>query len=397
MSEKMNFKRGIKIVLGFVLLFISICLIGRIDAQAYVDSTMLMSEYQSLYQRHIYSEANSHTRLSDRSIKVEPGKEKVVTILNNTNYCDTYDAFVVPKKGTIEAYVDWNTSGNVRFHIRGVKPGKVRLNIVLYCMKTSKSYAHYVEVTVTDPGKSLKKKINDPEKNNWNFELMNGKGSKEILLKEYIGKKKDVVVPKKIGKYTVVLQNMENRGSDPFKGNKKIKSISFEKGFKTEYLPQNFCEGCVNLKKITLPEGLIEIPCGAFKDCKNLKSITLPKSLRFISYVTYSGEWNLPFEGSGIKEIKIKSGNKNLFTKNNVIYSRETKRALIQAPEYKRSSIKVPKGIREVDCIFLNDYVKEINSPTYCTVENTGSHRWDLITEKEWFDCNTIDTYYYVS
>lgn len=47
--------------------------------------------------------------------------------------------------------------------------------------------------------------------------------------------------------------------------------------------------GCVNLKKINLPEGITDIGTNAFKDCSNLKEIAFPKSLSEIACSAFDG------------------------------------------------------------------------------------------------------------
>lgn len=416
MHGKERQKRNFMIVIGFLLMTISISLVGRIEAEAYptwkypdyliwgIDEAQLQSDYRRLprpISKLTASEQKKYGVFSGgdgdrislplKTVRVKVGEEAQFAVSCGE---DVIMELVVDRRSparmftrtemalypTDSGYIE-EPSGRVEIHIVGLKPGKVKLNVV-----TGHYYQHKCTVEVyTDESdeKALKKTIKDSEKNNWHFKLASGKNSDSIVLTEYIGKSKDAVVPKKIGKYKVLLNNGEHIQADPFAGNTKIRSVSFEKGFKSKYLPCDFCSGCVNLKKVTLPEGLVLIEDGAFKNCTSLKSITLPKTVKGILYASDGpGEWNPPFAGSGIKEIKVKTGNKYLFVKDGVLYSRTEKSALIQAPALKKSSIKIPKGIKTVDAMFLNSYVKKVSAPSYCRVSNTGKRKTNKQTGK---------------
>ena len=66
-----------------------------------------------------------------------------------------------------------------------------------------------------------------------------------------------------------------------------IKSVQFD------CVPENIgagsFESCVNLKSITIPDGVKRIGIQAFRDCTALESITLPDSIETISNKVFSG------------------------------------------------------------------------------------------------------------
>ncbi len=227
--------------------------------------------------------------------------------------------------------------------------------------------------------------VKDPEgskkadaKKNWKYRTLD---SGTVMLTKYIGKEKDVEVPARIGKKKAIISNMEY-GTNPFKNNNKIRSVSFEKGFDLQYLPDNFCEGCTNLKKVTLPSGLRVIQSGAFKGCKSLKILTLPDSLQTIEFKTSgSGDWNPAFAKSGIKEFRIRYPS-TFYTKDGVLYHSFEESMAAYPPQKKDSTFRVPSSIRSIDCMFLNSYVKKVRAPRSCMVSNAGKVKRNRETGK---------------
>ncbi len=48
-------------------------------------------------------------------------------------------------------------------------------------------------------------------------------------------------------------------------------------------------EGCIRLKRITLPNSILDLGCGVFKDCISLEDVRFPCNLISISYEAFSG------------------------------------------------------------------------------------------------------------
>ena len=45
----------------------------------------------------------------------------------------------------------------------------------------------------------------------------------------------------------------------------------------------------MNLKKVVIPEGVMEIGKGAFADCKNLRKVEIPESVELIMDYAFAG------------------------------------------------------------------------------------------------------------
>lgn len=73
------------------------------------------------------------------------------------------------------------------------------------------------------------------------------------------------------------------------------------------YIEENF-EGCTNLKKLYLPEGVQVIWDNAFKGCTSLEEIHLPSSLRYIGEHAFDGCENLKYAIFNVKKIHNNRG-----------------------------------------------------------------------------------------
>lgn len=79
-----------------------------------------------------------------------------------------------------------------------------------------------------------------------------------------------------------------NKNKVIFVNNKKdVKQVVVPKYIK--YLSNEIFSGCENLSKVVLPDDLVSIGDGTFKDCKSLKSIDIPKSITSLGRETFFG------------------------------------------------------------------------------------------------------------
>ena len=63
---------------------------------------------------------------------------------------------------------------------------------------------------------------------------------------------------------------------------KNLQEVVFEEGSKLKTIGNWVFDGCSNLAKINLPEGLNSIGCNVFFKCTSLKNIQLPSGLEKI-------------------------------------------------------------------------------------------------------------------
>ena len=121
------------------------------------------------------------------------------------------------------------------------------------------------------------------------FNIENG------LLRSYHGSGGDVVIPDSV-------IDMDDAVTS-FRRNLLITSVSIP-GTIT-HVSKNAFEGCTNLKRVILEEGVTDIQEKAFKDCVALQEVSLPKSLRKIGAKAFMGCTKLEKVtiGEGVAEI----------------------------------------------------------------------------------------------
>lgn len=74
--------------------------------------------------------------------------------------------------------------------------------------------------------------------------------------------------------------------------NEKIKFVDASKASQLKEIGEYAFLGCGNMKGIILPEGLLKIGEGAFREC-GLRNVVLPESLRTLPKYTFAGCWKL--------------------------------------------------------------------------------------------------------
>lgn len=84
-------------------------------------------------------------------------------------------------------------------------------------------------------------------------------------------------------------------GSEAFNGLKSLTTISFINNSQLQTIGANAFADCVNLKNISLPSGVTEIPYGAFENCKELESVTIPSGVAKIGAQAFCGAEKLSF------------------------------------------------------------------------------------------------------
>lgn len=121
---------------------------------------------------------------------------------------------------------------------------------------------------------------------NWKYTL----NSTAALITKYIGKNKDVFVPRKIDGKPVILQNSANHYSGVFTNNKNITSVVFGEGvmIANDSMSNMFC-WCDNLRNVSrIPDNVTNMS-NAFRTCYNLRPISaLPPNVTNMAYTFYS-------------------------------------------------------------------------------------------------------------
>ena len=79
--------------------------------------------------------------------------------------------------------------------------------------------------------------------------------------------------------------HLQSIAENAFEGLDTLLEIDFGNNSQLKTIVDNLFVDCVNLKNITIPEGVTSIGSSAFRDCSNLTEITLPSTLQTI------GDW----------------------------------------------------------------------------------------------------------
>ena len=146
---------------------------------------------------------------------------------------------------------------------------------------------------------------------------------------------------------------------------------------------------CAKLTKITLPEGLEEIPMLAFAGCASLKEVVMPESLKAIGDRAFAGcqamtTFTVPANVSdfgtyvftnsaNISEILVAEGNKNFTSVDGVLFSAD-KKTLVQYPLGRAGDYTVPDGTDRLDVgsFFSANLLEKVTVPDSVTVFGNG-------------------------
>ena len=123
-----------------------------------------------------------------------------------------------------------------------------------------------------------------------NFRVSLTRDGEGVIIRDYIGNATELTIPSKLAGIPV-----HEIGNGAFAGNSIITSITIPEGVKRignygskERRPyQGVFANCINLKSVTLPEGLTVISAQAFSGCESLPEITIPSSVRVIGHLAF--------------------------------------------------------------------------------------------------------------
>lgn len=90
----------------------------------------------------------------------------------------------------------------------------------------------------------------------------------------------------KLVKDLVITDEITSLGNYSFKGCKSIESVTFENTSPIA-MGEGVFEGCVNLKNVTLSQGVQTLGGAAFKDCTSLENVNFAEGLTKISYSAF--------------------------------------------------------------------------------------------------------------
>lgn len=133
----------------------------------------------------------------------------------------------------------------------------------------------------------------------WHFKI---KSRKRIRITRYTGTEKDIVIPSKIGEYTVneLRRRLFFRAKiDSIKIPDTVKKVgasclerSTVKTIFIDYgvliIPERFAFSCQLLENVHLPITVCRIENCAFESCKKLKYISIPRNCRFIGHSVFA-------------------------------------------------------------------------------------------------------------
>jgi len=127
--------------------------------------------------------------------------------------------------------------------------------------------------------------------------------------------------------------------SGTFYGCKNLKSIIIPNGVTELYATFAFC---TSLENITIPNSVTSIGYSTFRCCKKLSSLVIPASVNNIQ-----GGF---LKNSGVKELKVETGNSHYVSVENVIYTKDMTKLIVTAA---RTDIKIQDGVKIIgDCAY---------------------------------------------
>lgn len=93
--------------------------------------------------------------------------------------------------------------------------------------------------------------------------------------------------------------------NNAFSGLQNLTTVNFVGDSQLDSIGKNVFADCVNLKNITLPATINEIPAGTFENCVELESMVIPSSVTKIGAQAFSGAEKFAFSSipSGVTEI----------------------------------------------------------------------------------------------
>lgn len=149
------------------------------------------------------------------------------------------------------------------------------------------------------PGYIVSTTVSDLKSEEFAFSLIN---DNELMITEYLGNKKDVVIPETFNSYKVtVISHSVFQGENitsvkmpdtikeirdyAFAGNKNLTSVTLSK--KLKVIGVNAFWNCKNLTQIDLPESIEKVGVYAFSD-SGLTSVSIPESSTFVTLNDYT-------------------------------------------------------------------------------------------------------------
>lgn len=141
------------------------------------------------------------------------------------------------------------------------------------------------------------------------FEVVNGSERGTVIITNYIGNSKDIVIPNTLrGKKVVSIDNSAFQGED-------IESVVIGENVKS--VGQNAFQKCESLKKVDMGVSLEALGNMAFANCPKLVEVKFSPILKELGHMVF---------GNNENEIKIDlNGNKNFAFDNGILYSGDYK------------------------------------------------------------------------
>lgn len=205
-------------------------------------------------------------------------------------------------------------------------------------------------------------------------------------VRTYTGTDTEVVVPKTYKGKTVT-----SIGSNAFKENTKITSITLQEGMTT--LSMNAFWGCSKLSSVTLPDGLLDIGDTAFYLCQALTEITIPDTVNSIgssafygcynirtihipASVKYIGDWAL-YCGMEFESVTVDEDSPYFVSIDGILYSKDMTTLYACPSKAVRTGYDIPYGVTTIKDMAFK-YCRALQTVTVPrTVNKIGNGAFD--------------------
>ena len=176
----------------------------------------------------------------------------------------------------------------------------------------------------------------------FNIVLLESEGRYSVSIDKYKGNSKKVIVPENIEGFPVT-----QIGIASFFDN-NLRQVILPEGLIS--IEMGAFRNCINLVEINLPQSLIYIDTSAFENCEKLKKITIPKNIEYFGNIDLQiiGTESETFSGcESLREIIVDEQNPAYVSKEGVLFDKKMT-TLLKYPSGKKGAYTIPDSVNNI-------------------------------------------------